>query len=162
MRDIFVGYPGSVHDSRVFRTSLVCQTLPNKCGNFFILVDSDYPRQRHILTPFKDRGQMTRRQRNHNYLLLKNIHTHLIEHCFELMEEKCRQLYHIKSKNIQDLVHFIRACAVLHNLALHNEFIIDDNDIPPPDPTNLVLDKDYERDDRNEFEKRRNYEFFAS
>ncbi|CAH1953858.1 unnamed protein product [Acanthoscelides obtectus] len=68
-RDILVGYPGAVHDSRVFRTSPLFGTLQEKCGNHFIIGDSGYPCLQYCLTPFQDRGNLTRRQRNYNYLL---------------------------------------------------------------------------------------------
>ncbi|CAH1979324.1 unnamed protein product [Acanthoscelides obtectus] len=55
VRDIFVGYPGSVHDSRVFRTSPLFGTLQEKCGNHFIIGDSGYPCVQYCLTPFQDR-----------------------------------------------------------------------------------------------------------
>ncbi|KAJ8972718.1 hypothetical protein NQ314_000056 [Rhamnusium bicolor] len=59
IRDIFVGYPGSVQDSRIFRTSPLSDTLAEKCGDYYILEDSGYLCLRHLLTPYKDRGQLT-------------------------------------------------------------------------------------------------------
>lgn len=103
------------------------ETLAEKCGDFFILGDSGYPCLKHLLTPFKDRGNLTRRQRNYNYLLSKN--RYLIEHCFGLLKQKFRQLYHLKLRNIQDIVHFIRACAVLHNLSIENNFDLQDDEL---------------------------------
>ncbi|XP_050517564.1 putative nuclease HARBI1 [Diabrotica virgifera virgifera] len=119
IRDIFVGYPGSVHDSRVFRTSTLFDSLEEKCGEYFIIGDSGYPCLRHCLTPFQDRGNLTRRQRNYNYLLSKN--RYLIEHCFGLLKQKFRQLYHLQMRNIDIATHFIRAMCVLHNIS------VDDN-----------------------------------
>ncbi|KAL1501014.1 hypothetical protein ABEB36_006419 [Hypothenemus hampei] len=88
IRDIFVGYPGSVHDSRVFRRSPLCETLPEKCRDSFLLGDSGYPCLRHLLTPFKDNGRLTRRQRNYNYILSTNRYA--IEHCFDILKQKFR------------------------------------------------------------------------
>ncbi|KAJ8972776.1 hypothetical protein NQ314_000044 [Rhamnusium bicolor] len=43
IRDIFVGYPGSVHDSRVLKTtSPLYQMLAEKCEDFIILGDNGY------------------------------------------------------------------------------------------------------------------------
>nr|XP_022899862.1 putative nuclease HARBI1 [Onthophagus taurus] len=70
--DLFVGYPGSVHDSRVVRNSSLFNTLEEKCGNYFILADSGYPLKSNVLTPFKDRGNLTDRQQNYNRKLSKN------------------------------------------------------------------------------------------
>lgn len=78
IRDIFVGYPGSVHDSRVFRNSPLYQSIAEKCGNYFILGDSGYPLNENLLTPFKDQEQLTARQLNYNVQLSKN--RYVIEH----------------------------------------------------------------------------------
>lgn len=56
IRDVYVGYPGSVHDSRVFRISPLSQTLQEKCQDLYILGDSGYPLLPNLLTPFKDWG----------------------------------------------------------------------------------------------------------
>ncbi|KAJ8937500.1 hypothetical protein NQ314_011814, partial [Rhamnusium bicolor] len=72
IRDIFVGYPGSVHDSRVYRNSPLSNHLEEKCGRYFLLGDSGYPLKKNVLTPFKDRGQLGRRQINYNTKVTKN------------------------------------------------------------------------------------------
>lgn len=84
IRDIFVGWPGSVHDSRVFRNSPLCRLLPEKCGHYFLLGDSGYPLQLNLLTPFKDRGQLTERQIYYNVQLAKN--RYVIKHCFGIVK----------------------------------------------------------------------------
>lgn len=148
IRDIFVGFPGSVHDSRVLRTSPLYETLAEKCNDRFIIGDSGYPCLRHLLTPFRDNGHLTRRQRNYNYVLSKN--RYIIEHCFGILKQKFRQLYHIKLKNVADVVHFIRACAVLHNLSI-DEVIMEEGYDPPQNDREVVLNRDDEpeRDDRD-------------
>lgn len=80
IRDIFIGCPGSVHDSRAFRMSPLSQTLPEKCGNnYFILSDSGYPCTRYLLTPFKDFGNLTPAQRHYNTQHARS--RFVIEHC---------------------------------------------------------------------------------
>ncbi|KAJ8978152.1 hypothetical protein NQ317_016855 [Molorchus minor] len=115
IRDIFIGYPGSVHDSRVFRTSPLSTQLAQNCG-----------RNQYILGEWgpmhSDRGKLTRSQSNFNRCLATN--RYVIEHCFGIRKQKFRQLNHIKLKGIEHICHFIRACCVLHNVALDDEFIL--------------------------------------
>ncbi|KAK5642888.1 hypothetical protein RI129_003154 [Pyrocoelia pectoralis] len=157
IRDLFVGFPGSVHDSRVFRTSALFNTLPEKChNNTYILGDSGYPCLPNLLTPFKDRGDLTRRQSNFNLKLSKN--RYVIEHCFGLLKQKFRQLYHVKLRSIVDIVHLIRACCVLHNLALDDHFQYEEvEDVVQHD--NEVVAREFdeeevERDDGNGIQRR--------
>ncbi|KAJ8911891.1 hypothetical protein NQ315_012305 [Exocentrus adspersus] len=127
IRDLFVGYPGSVHDSRVFRVSPLSETLEEKCQNMYILGDSGYPLLPNLLTPFRDRGQLTRRQINYNRKLSKN--RYIVEHCFGLLKQKFRQLYHVKLRKIVNIVHLIRACCVLHNMSLEDNFDVNVEEI---------------------------------
>lgn len=126
IRDVFIGYPGSVHDSRVFRNSPLYQSLEEKCNNYHILGDSGYPLHKNLLTPFKDRGQLTDRQLYYNVQLSKN--RYVIEHCFGVLKQKFRQMYHIKLRNMEYIVHLIRAACVLHNLALEDDFHVEIDD----------------------------------
>ena len=125
--DIFVGYPGSVHDSRVFRNSPLSNNLEEKCGRYFLLGDSAYPLRKNLLTPFRDRGQLKRRQLNYNLKLSKN--RYIIEHCFGTLKQKFRQLFHVKLRAVQNIVHLIRAACVLHNLSLNDDYLLEDIDI---------------------------------
>lgn len=120
IRDIFVGFPGSVHDSRAFRASPLCDTLAEKCQEGYILGDSGYPCLRHLLTPFRKRGQLTQAQLNYNLVLSRN--RYIIENCFGILKQKFRQFYHLKMRKISDMLHFFRACCVLHNLAINDDF----------------------------------------
>lgn len=119
IRDVFIGYPGSVHDARVFRNSPLSTNLQRMCGRYFLLGDSAYPLKSNLLVPFKDRGQLTPRQLNFNLQLSKN--RYVIEHTFGILKQKFRQLYHIKLRNMQYIVHFIRAACVLHNVCIDDE-----------------------------------------
>lgn len=143
-----MGFPGSVHDSRVLRSSPLYETLPVKCNDtYYIIGDSGYPCFRNLLTPFRDNGHLTRRQRNFNYILSTN--RYLIEHSFGIMKQKFRQLYHIKLKDIRLIVHFIRACAVLHNLSLDDVPLETEEMAPPPNNAEVVDENDGPaRDDR--------------
>ncbi|KAJ8926138.1 hypothetical protein NQ314_021520 [Rhamnusium bicolor] len=123
IRDVFIGYPGSVHDSRVFRSSPLCQSLPGNAMTFIYWGTALLP---NLLTPFKDRGQLTRAQSNYNVKLSKN--RYLIEHCIGLLKQKFRQLFHVKLRNITSIAHLIRACCVLHNMALMDDFHYEENE----------------------------------
>lgn len=131
--------------------------MQEKCGHFHLLGDSGYPVLSNLLTPFRDRGQLSRAQSNYNVVLATN--RYIIEHCFGLLKQKFRQLYHIKLRKINDIVHFIRACCVLHNLALQDDLPFIQHQVEVPPPGNPQVDNDNEDpdeipDDRNGVQKR--------
>nr|CAI5840351.1 unnamed protein product [Callosobruchus analis] len=107
LTDIFIGYPGSVHDARVFRNSTLYQDLGGRCGNAVILADSAYPCLQQVLTPYRDNGNLTAKERHFNKQLSKCRVT--IEHTFAMLEQRFRQLYHLEARKIDDVCHFIRA-----------------------------------------------------
>ncbi|KAJ8933229.1 hypothetical protein NQ314_014150 [Rhamnusium bicolor] len=86
IRDLYVVYPGAVHDSRAFRNSPLCNSLEEKCGRYYLLGDSGYPLKTKLLTPFKDRGQLTRRQLNYNIKAACVLHNAAIDDEFQLNE----------------------------------------------------------------------------
>ncbi|KAJ8930288.1 hypothetical protein NQ314_016907 [Rhamnusium bicolor] len=110
---IKVNKPENDPDSYINRKG---NNLEGKCGRYYLLADSGYPLRRNMLTPYKDRGNLTRRQQNYNIKLAKNRYK--IEHCFGMLKQKFRQLYHVKLRNIRLIVHLIRAACVLHNISL--------------------------------------------
>nr|CAI5857515.1 unnamed protein product [Callosobruchus analis] len=120
IRDVVIGFPGSVHDSRVFRASPLSTMLEQKCQQNYILGECGYPCLRHLLTPFKDMGNLTNVQQNYNWRLAKT--RYVVEHTFGILKQKFRQLYHLKLRGDHSIANFIRACCVLHNLALGDDF----------------------------------------
>ncbi|KAJ8911920.1 hypothetical protein NQ315_016261 [Exocentrus adspersus] len=130
IRDVFIGFPGSVHDARVFRNSPLSHSIQEKCGDWFILGDSAYPCLRNLLTPYKETENLRNVHKNFNKKL---SHCRvLIEHTIELLKQRFRQLYHVKFRKIESICHFIRACCVLDNIC------VDENVIEPavdPEPT---------------------------
>lgn len=146
--DVFIGYPGSVHDSRVFRNSALKNNLEEKCGRYFLLGDSGYPLQANLLTPYNDRGNLSRRQQNFNLKLARN--RYVIEHCFGILKQKFHQLYHIKLRGVRHIVHFIRAACVLHNIAIMEEFIINNEEVMLPEVNALVRYPQEEEEDEED------------
>ena len=61
--DIFVGYPGSTYDSRIFHNSPLYYMLSSSSSgipsNAYILGDASYPCQNWLLTPYRDNGRLT-------------------------------------------------------------------------------------------------------
>ncbi|KAJ8927780.1 hypothetical protein NQ314_019717 [Rhamnusium bicolor] len=146
IRDLYVGYPGAVHDSRVFRNLPLCNSLEDKCGRYYLLGDSGYPLKTKLLTPFKDSRQL-----NYNIKLAKS--RYVIEHYFGILKQKFRQLFHIKLRNITFIIHFIRAACVLHNAAIDDEFQLNENidmvnEVLPPEQDLDFVDEEEDRDAR--------------
>ncbi|XP_025153259.1 putative nuclease HARBI1 isoform X5 [Harpegnathos saltator] len=118
--DVLIGYPGSVHDARVFANSSLAEDLPALCHNGnIILGDAAYPCLPQLITPYRDNGHLTQAQRNFN-----RIHSQCrisVEHTFGVLKQRFRQLYFLKLRNMQFIVKFIFACCVLHNMANFND-----------------------------------------
>ncbi|KAJ8891184.1 hypothetical protein PR048_010699 [Dryococelus australis] len=112
----FIGYPGSVHDARVFANSPLADDLPTLYeGGGHVLGDSTYPCLPQLITPYKDNGHLTRAQKSFN-----RVHSScriIVEHAFGCLKQWFRQLYHFKMREMQRVVQLIHACCILHNLA---------------------------------------------
>lgn len=140
--DIFVGYPGSVHDNRIYENSDVYSQLPNLCGSFFLLGDSAYACSQYLIRPYRDNGHLSSRQNIFNRKLSSG--RIVIEHSFGLLKQRFRQLYYCKLKGIKKLCHFIRACIVLHNLCNDDKlpFEIGDENIEENVENNNAVDQE--------------------
>jgi hypothetical protein len=60
--DAYTGWPGSVHDARVYKTSPIYDELSKLSPEFHILGDSAYLLSASLLTPFKETGCLNEQQ----------------------------------------------------------------------------------------------------
>lgn len=116
----FVGYPGSVHDQRVFRQSETALYLNNKEKFPFdshIIGDAVYELHEHLLVPFKDNGHLTVAQKQYNFRL--SSARVVVERCFALLKGRMRSLMHcLPMKRVDLMSEYIVACCVIHNICL--------------------------------------------
>ena len=117
--DIFVGYPGSVHDSRVLRNSpMYVQRLYPPEG-YCILGDGGYPCLSDpiaLVTPYREpvRNPVERRFNRHHARARS-----VIERAFGIMKARWRSLF-FKALEVHPFfaVKVIACCAILHNFCI--------------------------------------------
>ncbi len=101
--DLYVGWPGRVHDARVFSNSSLCSKgqsktlLPNKPVTLggtdvplVILGDPAYPLLPWLMKAFIDNGRLTSQQRKFNYRLSKA--RVMVEHAYGRLKGRWRCL----------------------------------------------------------------------
>ena len=117
--DCYAGWPGSVHDSRVFKNSDLYQTVHNKFqDDSYLLGDSAYTLETWMMTLFKDHGNLTPQQRRFNF-----IHSStrmVIERAFSLLKGRFCRLKYLDMLLIQDIPTVIIVACTLHNICLDN------------------------------------------
>lgn len=114
----YTGYPGFVHDQRIFRYSEVANFLNDEEKfpiDSHILGDAAYELHQRLLTPFRDNGHLTARQNNYNYR--HSAARVAVERCIALLKGRMRSLLHCLSMSRVDLMaEYIVACCVIHNI----------------------------------------------
>lgn len=126
--DIHTGWPGSVHDARVFRTSPIYQLLAstNLPPEFHLLGDSAYPLHTFVMVPYRDNGHLTNVQMKYN-----KIHSSTrvaVERAIGLLKGKWRRLKFLDMSVIEEIPTFITASCVLHNFVLMTDRTVDDGE----------------------------------
>lgn len=108
----YIAYPGSVHDSRVYRNSELFTRSDEMIPlGYYLLGDSAYPLSRSLMSPFK--GNTTREQRIYN--TYHSCTRMPIEHAFGRLKGRWRRLQYMDF----ELCHVRQAivcCVMLHNL----------------------------------------------
>lgn len=116
----YIGNVGSVHDQRVFRLSEVHSYLedPTKFPNdSHLLGDAAYTINEHLLSPYRDNGHLSHRQKNFNFCHASARMA--IERSFGLLKKRFRSLLTLLDMERIDLVpDFILACCILHNICI--------------------------------------------
>lgn len=125
--DVYVGWPGRVHDARVFANSTVYQKgqsktlLPNITRKIkgvdiplVILGDPAYPLLQWVMKAFPNNGHLTDPQKNFNYRLSKA--RVVVENSYGRLKGRWRCLLKRLDVDIEDVPELVTACCVLHNM----------------------------------------------
>lgn len=125
--DVFTGWPGSVHDSRVFNNSPVKTTLETLPPEYHLIGDSAYALNEYLLVPFRDNGHLTTLEKRFN-----KVHSSTrveVEMAIGLLKGKFRRLKHLEMYNILDMPFIIFSACAFHNFILkHCELDLDEID----------------------------------
>ena len=124
---INVGWPGRVHDARVFSNSTLYSRgqskvlLPNStariCGKDIPLVllgDPAYPLLPWVMKAYPNTGHLTQQKKCFNYNLSKTRVT--IEHSYGRLKGRWRCLLQRLDVDINDVPTIVTTCCVLHNM----------------------------------------------
>lgn len=127
IRHVFIGFPGSVHDSRVFTNSALFLN-PSKYfqNEEWLAGDSAYKLSTTIITPFRKNSTELESVKN-RFNLLHSMYRVRIEHCFGILKERFGSLKELRMRFINAAsstfaCKWINVCCILHN------FIIENND----------------------------------
>ncbi|KAJ1519237.1 hypothetical protein ONE63_011606 [Megalurothrips usitatus] len=130
--NVSIGTPGSRNDNRALALSSIFKQISLKSrtsvfyeDRFHLVGDKAYPNRCWLLAPFKNYGNLTRRQRKYNYH--HSVTRIVIEHTFGLLKGRWRRLLGLVLKDVAKDTDFVLAGCILHNFCyLHQDTVIND------------------------------------
>ncbi|XP_035457991.2 putative nuclease HARBI1 [Spodoptera frugiperda] len=132
--DLVARWPGSTHDSFIYKSSAIKQRLNTSILKGIILGNSGYAVSSVLLTPFL--SPHTNPQENYNKSHIKTRNT--VERCFGVWKRRFPCLQVGMGVKVETVVAVICACATLHNIALSVDDVM---------PMNYYEDIDIQNDD---------------
>ena len=136
--DVYIGWPGHVHDACVFSNSTLYQKgqekslLPpwTKClvgadVPLVILGDPACPLLPWLMKSFPDNGHLSRQQKLFNYRLSRA--RVVVEHAYGRLKGRWRCLLKRLDVSVEDVPNVIATCCVLHNICEMHGDIFDKN-----------------------------------
>ena len=125
--DVYIGWPGRVHDARVFANSMIYRKaerqalFPNDMVNIegeqvpiVLLGDPAYPLMTWLMKPFSDNGRLTDSQTRFNYRLSKA--RMVVENAFGRLKGRWRCLLKRNDNALKNVPNVVASCCVLHTL----------------------------------------------
>lgn len=146
IRHILVGFPGSVHDSRVFtNSSLFLKPIEYFQGEEWLAGDSAYKLSTTIITPFRRNSAVLEIVKT-SFNKIHSQYRVRIENCFGLLKERFGSLKELRLRLINTesstyACKWITACCILHNFII--EYSGDEHDF------DCILDPDENGNDEN-------------
>ena len=132
------GWPGSVHDARVFKNSDLYRkgengSLDPTTGKIIngvkaplvVLGDPACPLLPWLMKPYTDNGRLTPAAKPCNYRLSRG--RIVVENAFDRLKGQWRYLLKRNDAQVQHIPHVIAACVTLHNICeIHKEHFHDE------------------------------------
>lgn len=139
--DCYAGEVGSVHDATVLKRSPIYRDITTGVHGLseelHLLGDSAYPLSNFILTPYKNYGRLTRRQKEYNKCL--SSARVRIENTFGIMKSRFRRLKLVENRRPDFIVIIIMSCCILHNICMDHGDVMDlDPDVLDDQIANLI------------------------
>jgi len=108
--DCYIGWPGSVHDSRVLENSDLKSRIDNDRekmfpDNTYLVGDGGYPLRPYMMTPYKDFGHLSKKQSHYNFV--QSSTRNIIERVFGVLKAKFPRLRLLDMKSITDICHYV-------------------------------------------------------
>lgn len=143
--DVTVGWPGSVHDARIFTNSRIYDRMQNNslfpdqklnirgCDvPLLMLGDPAYPLLPNLLKPFSDNGRLTPEQFVFNNRL--SSCRIVVEHAFGRLKGRWRSLYKKCDNDLSNMSTIVTSCCILHNIVekQNNPYLEHWDEQPPP------------------------------
>ncbi|KAJ8913572.1 hypothetical protein NQ315_013977 [Exocentrus adspersus] len=153
--NIFVGFPGSANDARVFKNCTLYKDIQQNgeakfLGEEYHLIgDSAYILLSWLMKPYDEARRFCRKERRHNFILSQTRVA--IEHAFSLLKERWRILKYINVNSIERAVIIITVCCILHNFCIINEDLFETEQ----DNTHFQNNENYYEEDRQTAGKRK-------
>lgn len=148
---IDASWPGSVHDSRIWSNSEICNITRNEFqrSNALLLGDEGYGIAPWLMVPF--RNPNTPAEHAYNNLFTKE--RVIIERCFGQLKQRFPMLQYKVRVSIEKVSKLVICCFMLHNVAkyLHDELEPMEppvQDIPVPHPIQDEVDNIRQRGQR--------------
>lgn len=129
-----VNWPGSCHDAFILRQSEVWRHMEESPHHGLILGDSAYPLRHWLITPILAPAAPSEIRFNNSHAKTRSV----VERAFGVWKRRFHLLHsENRHSRVEDVVLDIRACGVLHNIAVQRNQ--EDFDEPFPDEQPLPV-----------------------
>lgn len=124
-QDIVARWPGSTHDSHIFKNSRISQRfVDGEFGVSVLLGDGGYKLEKYLMTPFRNPANEEELRYNQIQILVRNT----VERKYGNWKKRFPCLVFGLRCKLETSLAVIVACAVLHNICIDNR-----DEMPPND-----------------------------
>lgn len=124
LRHVNIGYPGSVHDARIFNECILATNPSSYLSEpEWIAADSAYKLRTTVITPFRKNSRQLNASARKDFNRFFSSYRVRVEHTFGIMKERLASLKKLSIKITDQRSHkfacdWIRVCCILHNILL--------------------------------------------